>query len=101
MDSEYRQYTRYFSGAGQRGYQARQATQEAILVGKRPPYAACGCARRENLFETMVCTRTLYNYIDQRLLRVRNNNLPLRVRRKVKRNRQRTERQFSFSCAGK
>ena len=52
--------------------------QEAILGD-----AVCGYARRENLFETMVFTKTLYNYIDQCL-----SGLPLRVRRRAKRNRQ-------------
>lgn len=62
--------------------------QEPILGGKRLPDAVCGYARRENLFETMACTKTLYNCIDQYLFGGRNTGLPLRVRRRAKRNRQ-------------
>jgi len=48
-----------------------------------------GYAKRHNLFpkQEMVCTKTLYNYVDTKLLPIRNIDLPLKVRRKNKSNR--------------
>ncbi len=42
------------------------------------------------MHSTIVCTKTLYNYIDQGLLKVRNIdlNLKLRIKPKVRRDRQ-------------
>ena len=48
------------------------------------PDPLCGRARLEGNFDETVCAKTLYNYIDQGLLRVKNIDLPLRVRRKRK-----------------
>lgn len=55
--------------------------------------ACCGYATRRNLFPNKtLCTKTLYNYVELGLLKIKSIDLPLKVRRKtsnkrVKRNR--------------
>lgn len=51
--------------------------------------AICGAARRLKKFskEQMVCTKTLYNYVDAGLLKIANIDLPLKVKRSTKKAR--------------
>ncbi len=51
--------------------------------------AICGVAKLRKLFDNdkMVCTKTLYNYINLGLLGITNINLPLKVKRNTKKNR--------------
>ena len=51
--------------------------------------ACAGKAVRKGIFrrEDMVCTKTLYNYIDLGLINVKNIDLPFRVSRKTKKKR--------------
>jgi len=51
--------------------------------------AICGVARLRNLFnkDKMVCTKTVYNYINLGLLRIANIDLPLKVKRSTKKKR--------------
>jgi|AntAceMinimDraft_17_1070374.scaffolds.fasta_scaffold76990_1 IS30 family transposase len=51
--------------------------------------AICGVASSQNLFEkeNMVCTKTLYNYINLGLLHISNIDLPLKVKRSTKKKR--------------
>ncbi|BEP28367.1 IS30 family transposase [Helicovermis profundi] len=51
--------------------------------------AICGVAKLHNLFDVdkMVCTKTLYNYINLGLLGIANIDLPLKVKRSTKRKR--------------
>ena len=109
LDSELRTYLRYFWGAGQRVYEEHRRNsrpslkfakafdflkfaQEQILRHKLSPDAICGRAKLEGQFPEMVCTKTLYNYIDQCLLKVRNIDLLLKVKRKTKCDREREAR---------
>ncbi len=48
--------------------------------------AICGAAKTNKFFsnDQMVCTKTLYNYVDNGLLAIRNINLPLKLRRSTK-----------------
>ena len=48
--------------------------------------AICGAARRNKSFpqSQMVCTKTLYNYVDAGLLTIANIDLPLKVKRSTK-----------------
>ena len=109
LDSELRSYTRYFADAGERVYERNRRNslnplkvakaaeflayaEKEMLEGKRSPDTVCGEARRLGLFKEMVCTKTLYNYIDQCILTVRNIDLPLRVKRKNKRTQARQAR---------
>ncbi|HHV66007.1 MAG TPA: IS30 family transposase [Peptococcaceae bacterium] len=59
--------------------------EEKILKEKWSPDAVVGKARLFMDRSEIVCTKTLYNYIDQGLLRVRNMDLLLKIRRKPKR----------------
>lgn len=111
MDSEWRTYRRYFSDVGQRVYEEHRKNsrpplklvkayefvlyaERKMLEEKLSPDAVCGRAKLEGCFEETVCTKTLYNYIDQCLLKVRNIDLPLRVRRKQKTQRDRKNRRL-------
>ena len=48
--------------------------------------ACTGYAKLHHLFPTeqMICTKTLYNYVDEMLLQIRNIDLPLKVKRYTK-----------------
>ena len=46
--------------------------EEKIIKEKLSPDSVAGYAKKENLFEETVCTKTLYNYIDKRLIKVKN-----------------------------
>ncbi len=63
-----------------------QYAEEKILHEKWSPDAVVGEAKRSVTFtkEKMVCTKTLYAYIDQRILKVRNIDLVQKTRRRVK-----------------
>lgn len=58
--------------------------EQRMREDKWSPDAAVGFARRHQLFdkEAMVCTKTLYRYIDLNWLSIRNIDLPLKIRRK-------------------
>ena len=44
--------------------------------------AICGYAKRHKLFSgEMLCTRTLYNYVDLGILKIKSIDLPLKLRR--------------------
>lgn len=62
---------------------------EAKILGEDwSPDAVCGYAKRNGLYEgTMVCTKTLYNYIDLGLIGVKNIDLPMKVRLNTKKRR--------------
>lgn len=115
IDSELHHYRRYFWDAGQRVYEKHRRNsrpclkfakvfgflkyaEEQMLQQKLSPDAICGRAKLEGQFPQTVCTKTLYNYIDQRLLKVKNIDLPLKVRRKTKCNRERqAKRQYGMN----
>ena len=63
--------------------------EEKIVKEKWSPDSVAGYAKKENLFEETVCTKTLYNYIDKRLIKVKNIDLAQKVRRKPKKKRSR------------
>lgn len=100
IDTNLKKYQQYFWDAGQRVYEKHRENsrphmklmkaydfvhyaEKQILQNKMSPDALCGEAKLSGRFEETVCTKTLYNYIDKRLLKVRNVDLPLRVKRKV------------------
>ena len=56
--------------------------EKKILESKMSPDALCGEARLSGRFQKIVSTKTLYNYIDKRILKVRNIDLPLKAKRK-------------------
>ena len=63
--------------------------EDKILHEKWSPDAVVGLCKRDPKWNdfTIVCTKTLYNYIDQGLLKVRNIDLNLKPRLKPKRKR--------------
>jgi len=56
----------------------------------------CGKSKLENLFSKnqMVCTKTLYNYIDLGLLKITNIDLPFKIKRNTKSNRVRKNKKL-------
>ena len=101
----------YFADAGQRVYEEHRKNsrnplklvkaidfieyaEREMLKHKWSPDTICGFAAKNHLFEETVCTRTLYNYIDQCLLKVRNIDLPLRVKLKTKVHKDRKNRRI-------
>lgn len=111
VDTNLRTYSRYFAHTGQHVYQARRIhSRPPLKLGNAhaflsfaerkirkegwAPDAVCGWARKYGHFDEMVCTKTLYNYIDQCLLKIRNIDLPLRVKRQTKRQRNRKNRRL-------
>lgn len=65
--------------------------EKKILKEKWSPDVIVGHARQNKLYpiDEMVCTGSLYNYIDSGLLKVKNIDLLLKVRRKTKKERTR------------
>ena len=57
---------------------------EKILKEHLSPDSVAGYAKKHKLFEETVCTKTLYNYIDNGLIKVKNIDLAQKVRRKPK-----------------
>ena len=91
----------YFADAGQRVYESNRShchtpfkfakaaafleyVEQGILKDHLSPDALCGAAKIRNDFPCMVSTKTIYNYIDAGLLKVKNIDLLLKVRRKTK-----------------
>ncbi|MBK3495130.1 helix-turn-helix domain-containing protein, partial [Viridibacillus sp. YIM B01967] len=61
-----------------------------ILVDKWSPDAVCGYAKLHQLFEgPTLCSKTLYNYIEQGFLNIRNIDLPMKTRLNTKKKRSR------------
>lgn len=111
IDTQLKERKRYFYDVGQRVYEKNRENsknsfkvakvydflkyaESQILNNKLSPDAICGRAKLENKFREIVCTKTLYNYIDKGLLKVRNIDLPLRVKRKTKRDKDRKNRRL-------
>ena len=61
-----------------------QYIEDQIINNKMAPDTLCGYVRKNKLFEHIVCTKTIYNYIDLGLLKVKNIDLPLKVKLKQK-----------------
>lgn len=106
LDTHLCVHKEYFADAGQRVYNENRKNsrnplklvkahdfieyaEKQILENKLSPDAVCGRAKLENKFNEIVCTKTLYNYIDKCLIKVKNIDLPLRVKlnTKVRKNR--------------
>lgn len=109
MDTQLRVRKEYFAESGQsiymknrensrnpykfaKAYNFIKYAETEILEKKYSPDVVYGKAKKEEKFDVMVCTKTLYNYIDAGLMRVKNIDLPLRVKiagksRKCRKNR--------------
>lgn len=101
IDTELRTYRKYFWDVGQRVYEKNRENSrpplklieayefvsyadKQIKEEKLSPDSICGKAKLSGQFKKTVCTKTLYNYIDKRLLNTRNIDLLLKVKRKQK-----------------
>lgn len=101
----------YFADTGQLIYNQRKANcrkpykflqaqpflsylQTQILSKKLSPDAVRGYAAKHSLFSVILSTKTIYNYIDKGLLTVKNIDLPLRVRLKLKHRTSREHRRL-------
>ena len=90
----------YFADTGQLTYEQRRKNScspfkyarvqpflnfvtEQILTNRLSPDAARGLAVRQQLFDEIVSTKTIYHYITLQLIPVKNIDLPLRVRRRT------------------
>ena len=97
--SDWTYYEQYFAQSGQIRYERNRENsgtpskfnaaqdfiryvENAILKDKHSPDAICGRAKRMNLFDVSVCTKTIYNYIAMGLLKVKNIDLRQNVRRR-------------------
>ena len=97
--SDWMYYEQYFAQSGQIRYERNRENsgkpskfnaaqdfiryvENAILKDKHSPDAICGRAKRMNLFDVSVCTKTIYNYIAMGLLKVKNIDLRQKVRRR-------------------
>ncbi|MFX0559556.1 IS30 family transposase [Tepidibacillus infernus] len=109
--SDLSEYKTYFPETGQARYEANrfhcgakyklvQASDfirfavEKIQKEHWSPDAVCGFAKANQLFGVVVCTKTLYNYIDLGVLPVKNIDLPLKVTRNTKKKRNRVNKKI-------
>jgi IS30 family transposase len=102
LDTNLVKHKVYFADVGQRVYEenrknSRNPTklvkvsefieyaEQQILEEELSPDAVVGEAKKYNMFgDDIVCTKTLYNYIDNGYLKVKNIDLPLRVKLNTK-----------------
>lgn len=109
LDSNLKIHRIYFADTGQCTYEKNrsfcrkpykldkacdfiQYAENAILKEKLSPDAVCGRAKLEEKFDVIVCTKTLYNYISKGIIKVKNIDLLLKVRRNTHKNRCRKNR---------
>lgn len=55
-----------------------------MLQNKFSPDSVFGRGKLQSMFSVILCTKTIYNYIDLALIPIKNIDLPLRVRRRSK-----------------
>ena len=111
MRSDLTHYKRYFADTGQLVYAEHrknsrkpyklaaaapllQYLENEVLQNKLSPDAACGRAKLQNIFPVMLCTKTIYDYIDLGLIPIKSIDLPLRVRRNRKKHHCRKNRRL-------
>lgn len=109
MKSNLTAYCKYFAETGQLVYEKNrkscrkpykldkassfvQHLEKAIKAEKLSPDAVCGRAKRAGNFPAIICTKTVYNYIDLGLIKVKNIDLALKPRRNTHRHRCRKNR---------
>jgi len=111
LDSNLKLRLVYFADTGQRAYERNRSfcrkpykldkanefirfAENEIINKKLSPDAVCGRAKLEGMFDVTVCTKTLYNYISKGLIKVKNIDLLLRVRRNTHKHRCRINRRI-------
>ena len=66
--------------------------EKEVLQNKFSPDSVCGRAKLQSMFPVILCTKTIYNYIDLGLISIKNIDLPLRIRRSPKKHHCRKNR---------
>ena len=112
---EYIEYEVYYADVGQRRYDENRSrcgaknkviqcaelvafVEEKVLSpAKWSPDAAIGYAKANKMFETMISTKTFYNWIEDGLVKVKNIDLLLKVRRRPSRPRQERKKKLGKS----
>lgn len=113
LTSDLSTFTAYFPDTGQAVYEEHRShcgakcklaqaehflefAEDKILHKKWSPDAVVGACKRDPKWQDvpMVCTKTLYSYIDQSLLAVRNIDLNLKLRLKPKKIRSRQNKRI-------
>lgn len=101
MDTSHQSYTKYFPDVGARVYEKNRRNcgshstimeawdflkfaDDKILTEKWSPDAAVGSAKRHEKFDYIPSTKTLYNWIDEGKLTVKNIDLEMKLRRSTK-----------------
>lgn len=104
-------YTKYFADVGQRVYEENRKrcrksyklseavefiedVEKEILENKLSPETACGKLKRNKKYSSVVSYKTIYNYIDLGLLKVKNIDLLLKVKIKTKKYRVRKNKRI-------
>ena len=111
MDTHLKIHKEYFAETGQVIYEQNRKnsckpykfikafefikySEKEILEKKYSPDVVCGLAKKEGRFNEMVSTKTLYNYIDAGLMKVKNIDLTLKVKMSNKSRRRRKNRRI-------
>lgn len=115
MKSDLTEYEKYFAERGQMVYEENRSRckktykfakainfiediEKEIKDNKLSPDTACGKLKKNKTYDETVCTKTIYNYIDKGLMEIKNIDLVLKVRLKIKKNRVRkNKRKFGDS----
>ena len=111
MNTNLTHYKKYFADTGQLIYEENrkacrkpykfacaapflQHLEHEVLQNKISPDAVCGRAKLEKTFPVLLCTKTIYNYIDLGLIPIKSIDLPLRTKRNKKRHHCRKNRRI-------
>lgn len=111
LDTNRQSYKKYFPDVGARVYEENRKNcgaptalmpswkfilfaEEKILKDKWSPDAVVGYAKKQGEFDSVPCTKTLYNWIDNGDLRVKNMDLVLKLRRNTKSSKSRNKRKI-------
>ena len=112
---KYIEYEVYYADAGQRRYDENRSqcgaknkviqcaelvsfVEEKVLSSaKWSPDAAIGYAKANQMFKSVVSTKTFYNWIDDGLVKVKNMDLWLKVRRRPSRQRKERKKKLGKS----
>ena len=111
MDTHLKIHKEYFAETGQAIYEQNRKnsrnpykfikafefikySEKEILEKKYSPDVVCGIAKKEGKFKEMVSTKTLYNYIDAGLMKVKNIDLNLKVKMSNKSRKRRKNRRI-------
>ena len=109
IDTNRKPYKKYFPDAGARVYEENRGNcgahtvlmvswefilfaEEKILKDNWSPDAVVGHAKKQDIFDFVPCTKTLYNWIDNGDLKVKNMDLVLKLRRKTKSSKSKSNR---------